>query len=91
MQESWVLGGATLLSIFQAICGSSLIEGTSPLESRRRLLSSQQWPAVLSGLTAAEAAMLQDLAWWGPLMENRLQRMAGVRVEPEPISRGRNL
>jgi hypothetical protein len=91
MQESWILGGATLLSIFQAICGSSLTERTSPLESRRHLLSSQQWPTVLSSLTAAEAAMLQDLTWWGPLMENRLQRMVGVRVEPEPISRGRNL
>ena len=87
MQESWILGGATLLSIFQAIRGSSSIEPSSSFE-RRTHLSSRHWPTVLRGLTAAEAAMLQDLAWWGPLMENRLQQMAGVRVEPEPIGRG---
>ncbi len=83
MQESWILGGATLLSIFQAVRGNDSIERSS--FEHRTTSFSQRWPGVLSGLTAGEAAMLQDLAWWGPLMENRLKQLAGSRAETRTI------
>ncbi len=80
MHKSWIVGGATLLSIFQAERGTGWI-ACSSFEQRTNL-NGPRWPKVLSGLTAVEAALLQDVAWWGPVMESRLQQLAGVPIEP---------
>ena len=68
-----------MLAIFQAIRGNGSIE-QSLLDCRRESFS-QRWPGVLTRLSAVEAAMLQDLTWWGPLMESRLQQLTGSRAE----------
>jgi hypothetical protein len=36
---------------------------------------------LLTGLSAVEAAMLQDLTWWGPRMEHRLQQMTDAGTD----------
>ncbi|MBI4003240.1 MAG: hypothetical protein HY348_15850 [Nitrospira defluvii] len=79
MQKPWISGGATLLAIFQAIRGNGSIERS--LLDRRTGSFSQRWPGVLTGLSAVEAALLQDLTWWGPLMESRLQQLTGSRAK----------
>ncbi len=79
MQEPWISGGSTLLAIFQAVRGNGSIEQCS-LDQRTGSFS-QRWPGVLTRLSTVEAAMLQDLTWWGPLMESRLKQLAGFRAE----------
>jgi hypothetical protein len=78
-QERWIAGTSTLLAAFQAMRGDPSAE---PQPRDRRTGSfSQRWPGVLTGLSAVEAAMLQDLTWWGPLMESRLKQMTDTRTE----------
>jgi len=78
MQESWISGGSSLLAIFQAIRGNESID-RSPMAGRPSSFS-QHWPGVLTKLSPVEAALLQDLLWWGPLMESRLQQLARSRT-----------
>ena len=47
----------------------------APVQAGLRIL---QDPAIW--WTAVEAAMLQDVTWWGPQMERRLTQLAGVRT-----------
>ena len=82
MQESWISGGSSLLAIFQAIRGNESND-QSPMAGRPGSFS-QHWPGVLTKLSPVEAALLQDLRWWGPLMESRLQQLAGSRTAAQP-------
>lgn len=85
MQETWISGGSSLLAIFQAIQDDGSF-GRSSLN--RRGSFSQQWPGVLTNLSSVEVALLQDLFWWGPLMESRLQKLAGHESKPKRIGKG---
>lgn len=78
-QEQWIAGTSTLLAVFQAMRGNPSAE--PQLHDRRTGSFSQRWPGVLTGLSAVEAAMLQDLTWWGSLMESRLKQMTDPRTE----------
>ncbi|WHZ22118.1 MAG: hypothetical protein OJF47_001230 [Nitrospira sp.] len=78
-QERWIAGTSTLLAVFQAMRGDPPIDPQP--RNRRTGPFSQRWPGVLTGLSSVEAAMLQDLTWWGPLMEHRLKQMADIGTD----------
>lgn len=69
----WIAGTSTLLAVFRAMRGEPSAEPQG--RDRRTGSYSRQEFGLLTELSAVEAAMLQDLAWWGPCMENRLQQM----------------
>lgn len=81
MQETWISRGTSLLTIFQAIRGT----GSDARSNCRTTFFSQYWPGDLSTLSSVEAALLQDLLWWGPLMESRLEQLAGLDATSDGI------
>ena len=89
MQEPWISDGSTLLAIFRAVRGNGSIERF--LLDRQTGSFSQCWPGVLTGLSPVEAALLQDLTWWGPLMESRLRQMMGSRSDTKTDGEERNV
>lgn len=65
-----------LLTAFQAVHEMRSIEGFLP-DHQRELLP-QQWADILTRLSPVEAALLQDFAWWGPLMNQRLRQLSDI-------------
>ena len=78
MYESWLPGTTTLLAVFEAAQGNGAVERSRI--DRRSGCVSPGWPGMLTRLSSVEAAMLQDLAWWGPQMEGRLTQLTDVRT-----------
>jgi len=79
MQDRWVSRASSLLATFQAVRGEE--PAARSLVDRRTESFSQRWPGIVSRLNALEAAMLQDLTWWGPRMQSRLKQMTNTTTE----------
>ena len=76
MQEPWISRGSALLAAFQVVHEMTLIEHFQPGD--QSALRLRPWPDILARLSSAEAALLQDFTWWGPLMEKRLQQLTKI-------------
>lgn len=85
MQKTWISTTATLLAIFDAVQEQGSVERSGI--DRRTGSFRPGWPVILTRLTAMEAAMLQDLAWWGPQMERRLTQLTDVRTTTQTTFR----
>lgn len=84
MQKPWISDGTALLAVFEALKGNGSAERSSI--DRRTGSCRQGWSEILVRLSTVEAALLQDLSWWGPGMEGRLRQLTDVRT---PISTDR--
>jgi hypothetical protein len=78
MQRAWISNTTALVALFDAAQGHTAGERSSL--DRRTGSFRQGWPDILTKLTAREAAMLQDLTWWGPQMKQRLVQLAHVHT-----------
>ncbi|MBA5870419.1 MAG: hypothetical protein GDA68_10545 [Nitrospira sp. CR2.1] len=77
MPKLWITGGTTLLAVFEAVRECRTVErsGVDPRTGAFR----RGWPEIVAQLTPVDAALLQDVPWWGPQMEHRLTQLTEVR------------
>ena len=77
MSKPWITGATTLLAVFEAVRECCIVErsGVDPHTGVFR----QGWPEILARLSPLDAAMLQDISWWGPQMERRLTQLTDAR------------
>ena len=83
MQEPWISAAPTLLAVFEAVRENGSFERSSI--DRRTGSFRQGWTDLLFRVSPMEAAMLQDLTWWGPRMEDRLKELTYVQSRAQPI------
>lgn len=74
MQNLWATGAASLLEVLTEVRGVPRDEMLASLYSHPRASRRPSWPGVLARIRGIEAALLQDVKWWGPAMEERLYR-----------------
>jgi hypothetical protein len=74
MRNLWASSAASLLDVLSEVRGGPSDTVLSRLSQGRIGTAGPSWPAVLTRLRGIEAALLQDVTWWGPLMEERLHR-----------------
>jgi hypothetical protein len=74
MRNLWAASAASLLDVLTEVRGGPTDAVLSRLSQGRIGAAGPSWPAVLTRLHGIEAALLQDVTWWGPLMEERLSR-----------------
>jgi hypothetical protein len=79
MQDLWAAGAASLLDLLIEAHSAPSDAALSRLSQGRTGVAGPLWPAVLTRLRGIETALLQDVAWWGPLMEERLHRLSDTR------------
>ena len=74
MQGLWDSSTVPLLQVLRELNGGSFAE-TNLIRAAQKGVPSvgPSWPEALSRLRGMEVALLQDLPWWGPLMERRLR------------------
>ncbi|HNA26360.1 MAG TPA: hypothetical protein PKV55_06085 [Nitrospira sp.] len=77
MSKPWVTGASTLLAVYEAVRERHVHE-RSCVDPRTGDFR-RGWLEILAQLSPLEAAMLQDVAWWGPQMERRLTQLTDVR------------
>lgn len=77
MQRAWISNISTLAALFDAQ-GHAAAERSSV--DRRTGSFRQGWSDLLTRLSPREAAMLQDLTWWGPQMKQRLVQLGSVQT-----------
>ncbi len=77
MPQPWIIGSTALLAVFEAVREHRVVErsGVDPRTGAFR----QGWPEIMARLSPIDAALLQDLAWWGPQMERRLTQLTDAR------------
>ncbi len=78
MKRHWISGTTTLLALFDAAQGNAVAERSCI--DRRTGSFCQGWSDILTRLSPHEAAMLQNLAWWGPQMKHRLVQLTDVHT-----------
>ncbi len=78
MARAWISNTATLVALFDAAQGHAAAERSSV--DRRTGSFRQGWSDLLTRLSSREAAMLQDLTWWGPQMKQRLVQLENVHT-----------
>lgn len=71
MQVWWVADASCLLDIFSALHNSPTDEFLHQLSRPGRRLHRPAWLQLLARLSAREAALLQDVTWWGPSLVER--------------------
>lgn len=76
MQNLWAVSAASLLELLTEARGGPSDAALSRLSQGRTGATGPSWPAVLARLRGIETALLQDVTWWGPLMEERLHRLS---------------
>ena len=74
MQNLWATRASSLLNVLTEVRGGPTDAILSRLSQGRIGSIGPSWPAVLTQLRGIEAALLQDVTWWGPMMEERLHR-----------------
>jgi hypothetical protein len=84
MQDLWTVGAASLLNVLIEVRGGSRDEALSDLGPSRARAAAPSWPGLLTRLRPMEAALLQDVTWWGTKMEEQLHRWS-----QEPNAAGR--
>jgi hypothetical protein len=72
MQGLWATSAASLLDVVAELRGRPTEAGLSRLSRGRIRAAGPAWPGVLTRLSGIEAALLQDVMWWGPVMEEQL-------------------
>jgi len=74
MQGLWDSSTVPLLEVFQELNHGSFAEPNFIRAAENGVLSvAPSWPGALSRLRGLGVALLQDLPWWGPVMERRLR------------------
>ena len=74
MQGLWDSSAVPLLEVFQELNHGSFAEPNFIRAAENGVLSvAPSWPGALSRLRGLGVALLQDLPWWGPVMERRLR------------------
>jgi hypothetical protein len=79
MQNLWATGAASLLDLLTETRGGPSDAALSSLSQGRIGATGPSWPAVLARLRGIETALIQDVTWWGPVMEERLHRLSDAR------------
>jgi hypothetical protein len=74
MTRAWISNTTTLVALLDAAQGHAAAERSSL--DRRTGSFRQGWSDILTSLSPREAAMLQDLTWWGPQMKRRLVQLS---------------
>jgi hypothetical protein len=74
MQGLWATSASSLRDILTEVRGSHPDPFLSAHCHSRYKAPGPSWPGALTRLSGIEAALLQDLTWWGPVMEDRLHR-----------------
>jgi hypothetical protein len=74
MQGLWDSSTVPLLHVLRELNEGSFAE-TNFIRAAEQGVASvgPSWPGALSRLRGLEVALLQDLPWWGPIMERRLR------------------
>ncbi|HAP40012.1 MAG: hypothetical protein R3B11_09550 [Nitrospira sp.] len=64
------------MAVFEAVRERRTVErsGVDPRTGAFR----QGWPEIVAQLSTVDAALLQDVPWWGPQMERRLTQLTDV-------------
>jgi hypothetical protein len=78
MTRAWISNTTTLVALFDAAQGHPAAERSTV--DRGTGSFRQGWSDILLSLSPREAAMLQDLTWWGPQMKQRLVQLANVHT-----------
>lgn len=63
----------SLLDVVAEVRGRPAGARLSRLPCTRIRAMGPAWPGILTRLRGIEAALLQDVMWWGPVMEEKLQ------------------
>lgn len=79
MHVWWVADASCLLDIFIAIHSTPTDEFLHRLSRPGRRLHGPAWPQLLTRLSPREAALLQDMTWWGPALVDRLRQQGEER------------
>lgn len=82
MQGLWATSAGSLLDVVAEVRGRRTGSGLSRLCHSRTRAVGPSWPGVLTRLSGIEAALLQDVMWWGPVMEERLHQWSDERDIP---------
>jgi hypothetical protein len=77
MYGSLVTNASHLLDVLTEIRGISTTDPHDILSHIRSGSGRPSWPDVLGRLRGIEAALLQDMTWWGPAMQERLHQWSG--------------
>jgi hypothetical protein len=78
MQSLWAASAASLLDLLTEARGGTSEAALFRLSPGRIGTVGPTWPSVLTRLCGRETALLQDVTWWGPLMEERLHRLSQI-------------
>ncbi|MEX5218731.1 MAG: hypothetical protein AB7G68_06960 [Nitrospiraceae bacterium] len=79
MEDLWASSASSLWDVLTEVRGSHT-DRFSPERCHSLRKTGPSWPGALTRLRASEAALLQDMAWWGPMMEDRLHRWRDERA-----------
>ena len=74
MEGLWASSLSSLRDVLIEVRGSHTDRFSPNLRHSRRKTVGPSWPGTLTRLRGIDAALLQDMTWWGPMMEDRLHR-----------------
>jgi hypothetical protein len=73
MHGLWAGRAGSLLDVVTEVRGRPRDVGRSRFPCTPIRARGPAWPGILTRLRGIEAALLQDVVWWGPVMEEKLQ------------------
>ncbi|HEX2056421.1 MAG TPA: hypothetical protein VHF07_08000 [Nitrospiraceae bacterium] len=82
MQNLWAASALSLLDVLTETRGRPSDADLARISRGRVRTVGPSWPNVLTRLCGRETALLQDVTWWGPVMEERLHCLSDERDVP---------